>query len=212
MGYVGASRSYPGSTPPALDALDPAVADGGFLALVGPSGPGKSTALRMLAGLEDLDHGENTATVYVTQDQTEGKTMGHRVAVREDGALQQATHRASCTSTPANVCVAGFIGSPAMNVLHAPVTAGGVPVGGLTVPVPRAVPAQAGDSGSVDIGIRPESLQPSDEPPAHHGRALVEELGADATSTAACGTGPASSRWSSGSTGGVHPSRGRLSS
>ena len=52
-----ASRIYPGSTVPAVDALDLEIADGEFLVLVGPSGCGKSTSLRMLAGLEDVDKG-----------------------------------------------------------------------------------------------------------------------------------------------------------
>jgi len=58
VAYVQASRIYPGSDTPAVDALDLEVADGEFLVLVGPSGSGKSTALRMLAGLEDVDAGE----------------------------------------------------------------------------------------------------------------------------------------------------------
>ena len=52
-----ASRIYPGSTVPAVDALDLEISDGEFLVLVGPSGCGKSTSLRMLAGLEDVDKG-----------------------------------------------------------------------------------------------------------------------------------------------------------
>src|SRR6478736_6465356 len=53
-----ASRIYPGSTYPAVDALDLVIGDGEFLVLVGPSGCGKSTPLRMLAGLEDVDKGK----------------------------------------------------------------------------------------------------------------------------------------------------------
>ncbi|MER5522670.1 ATP-binding cassette domain-containing protein, partial [Streptomyces sp. NPDC002763] len=52
-----ATRIYPGSTKPAVDALDIAIEDGEFLVLVGPSGCGKSTSLRMLAGLEDVNGG-----------------------------------------------------------------------------------------------------------------------------------------------------------
>ncbi len=55
--YDSASRIYPGSTRPAVDALDLEIQDGEFLVLVGPSGCGKSTSLRMLAGLEDIDKG-----------------------------------------------------------------------------------------------------------------------------------------------------------
>ena len=56
--FVGATRIYDGSSTPAVDHLDLDVDDGEFMALVGPPGSGKSTALRMLAGLEDVDDGE----------------------------------------------------------------------------------------------------------------------------------------------------------
>ena len=55
--YDQASRIYPGAERPAVDALDLDIADGEFLVLVGPSGCGKSTSLRMLAGLEEVNHG-----------------------------------------------------------------------------------------------------------------------------------------------------------
>src|SRR5947199_7706677 len=55
--YDKATRRYPGSERPAVDALDLEISDGEFLVLVGPSGCGKSTSLRMLAGLEDIDEG-----------------------------------------------------------------------------------------------------------------------------------------------------------
>src|SRR5262245_2365476 len=55
--FDSASRIYPGTDTPAVDALDLTVEDGEFTVLVGPSGPGKTTALRMLAGLEEVDAG-----------------------------------------------------------------------------------------------------------------------------------------------------------
>ena len=55
--YEQATRIYPGSDVPALDALDLEIADGELMVLVGPSGSGKTTALRMLAGLEEVDAG-----------------------------------------------------------------------------------------------------------------------------------------------------------
>ncbi|WP_203923287.1 ATP-binding cassette domain-containing protein, partial [Rugosimonospora africana] len=57
VSFREASRVYPGTTNPAVDALNLEIGDGEFLVLVGPSGSGKSTALRMLAGLEDVDSG-----------------------------------------------------------------------------------------------------------------------------------------------------------
>ena len=55
--FVQATRVYPGTEAPAVDALDLDIADGEFMVLVGPSGSGKTTALRMLAGLEEVDAG-----------------------------------------------------------------------------------------------------------------------------------------------------------
>jgi len=297
-----ATRLYPGSTRPAVEALDLTVEDGEFLVLVGPSGCGKSTSLRMLAGLEDVDSGriligdrdvthvppkdrdiamvfqnyalyphmtvaENmgfalkiagasqaeikariaevaqmlelgeyldrkpkalsggqrqrvamgraivrqpqvfcmdeplsnldaklrvqtrtqiaqlqrrlgTTTVYVTHDQVEAMTMGDRVAVLSDGVLQQCASPREMYDRPANLFVAGFLGSPGMNLLELPVVDGGVRLGDTTVPVARDALAEAGSS-HVTLGVRPEDLVIADA-----GLALevdvVEELGADA--------------------------------
>ena len=70
-----------------------------------------------------------TTTVYVTHDQVEAMTMGDRVAVLRFGKLQQFASPADLYDRPANVFVAGFIGSPAMNLLTAPITSDGVRVG-----------------------------------------------------------------------------------
>jgi len=297
-----ATRLYPGSTRPAVEALDLTVEDGEFLVLVGPSGCGKSTSLRMLAGLEDVDSGriligdrdvthvppkdrdiamvfqnyalyphmtvaENmgfalkiagasqteikariaevaqmlelgeyldrkpkalsggqrqrvamgraivrqpqvfcmdeplsnldaklrvqtrtqiaqlqrrlgTTTVYVTHDQVEAMTMGDRVAVLSDGVLQQCASPREMYDRPANLFVAGFLGSPGMNLLELPVVDGGVRLGDTTVAVARETLAEAGSS-QVTLGVRPEDLVIADS-----GLALevdvVEELGADA--------------------------------
>jgi multiple sugar transport system ATP-binding protein len=299
--YDKASRIYPGSTKPAVDALDLAIADGEFLVLVGPSGCGKSTALRMLAGLEDVNQGRiligdrdvtqvppkdrdiamvfqsyalyphmtvadnmgfalkiagmpksdikervaeaakildlapflerkpkalsggqrqrvamgraivrnpqvflmdeplsnldaklrvqtrtqiaslqrrlGVTTVYVTHDQVEAMTMGDRVAVLKDGLLQQVGTPRELYDHPDNVFVAGFIGSPAMNLLNLPTSEGGVKFGDVVYPVPREALAKARDQ--VILGVRPEDLELSE-----HGIVttveVVEELGADA--------------------------------
>src|SRR5919202_4257470 len=78
-------------------------------------------------------------TVYVTHDQVEAMTMGDRVAVLKDGLLQQADSPRNLYDRPANVFVAGFIGSPAMNIMELPLTEGGANAGGVTVPIPRHV-------------------------------------------------------------------------
>ncbi|SHI31131.1 multiple sugar transport system ATP-binding protein [Tessaracoccus bendigoensis DSM 12906] len=117
-------------------------------------------------------------TVYVTHDQTEAMTMGDRVAVMKDGILQQVDTPLSLYDAPNNLFVAGFIGSPAMNLMSGKVVDGGVKVGDYTVPVPRETLAKAPGEDTLTVGIRPEAFQVSD-----HGIgldvAVVEELGAD---------------------------------
>ena len=298
--FERATRTYPGTHTPAVDALDLEIADGEFMVLVGPSGSGKTTALRMLAGLEEVDDGgifigdrdvtylspkkrdvamvfQNYAlypyltvaanmafplrmakvgkrermrrvealaerlglseyldrkpaqlsggqrqrvamgraiirqpsvflmdeplsnldaklriqmradiaalqadtgitTVYVTHDQSEAMTLGHRVAVLADGKLQQCDTPKALYARPANVFVAGFIGSPAMNLCPAPSGANGsVSFGGVSF----RVPVDAGSGRLLVLGLRPESLElATDGLPARVD--AVEELGADA--------------------------------
>ncbi len=304
-----ATRIYPGTERPAVDALNLHIEDGEFLVLVGPSGCGKSTSLRMLAGLEDVDAGriligdrevtdvqpkdrdiamvfqnyalyphmtvadnmgfalkiagvpkadirkrvEETAkmldlteyldrrpkalsggqrqrvamgraivrqpqvflmdeplsnldaklrvqtrsqiasltrrlgvtTVYVTHDQTEAMTMGDRIAVLKDGLLQQVGDPRDLYDRPNNVFVAGFIGSPAMNIGSFQVVEGGAQLANTRVPLDRGILSKIGpeDRGHVTLGFRPESLDVVSQ--AHEGAipikvVLVEELGADA--------------------------------
>ena len=298
-----ATRLYPGSTKPAVDALDLSVADGEFLVLVGPSGCGKSTSLRMLAGLEEVNDGniligdrnvtdvppkdrdiamvfqnyalyphmsvaENmgfalkiaginkderasrvleaaklldlepylsrkpkalsggqrqrvamgraivrqpqvflmdeplsnldaklrvqtrtqiaslqrrlgVTTVYVTHDQTEALTMGDRIAVLKDGVLQQVGTPRDLYEAPQNVFVAGFIGSPAMNLFDAQVVDGGLQFGTAVAAVDRSTFSNT-QATTVTIGIRPEDVKVSN---SGDGLAVdvdvVEELGAD---------------------------------
>ncbi|HEX9140880.1 MAG TPA: ATP-binding cassette domain-containing protein [Gaiellaceae bacterium] len=299
--FVQATRVYPGTDAPAVDALDLNIADGEFMVLVGPSGSGKTTALRMLAGLEEVDAGsvfigdrdvtdlapkerdvsmvfQNYAlypyltvaanigfplriarvkksvrekrvkevaallglteylerkpgqlsggqrqrvamgraivrvprvflmdeplsnldaklrvqmradiaalqsdfgitTVYVTHDQSEAMTLGHRVAVLHEGHLQQVGPPRQLYERPANVFVAGFIGSPAMNLCTVPLSNGTASFGGVDVPLPTGV---AGNGRStLVIGMRPESLDvAADGIPAKVD--VVEDVGADA--------------------------------
>ena len=298
-----ATRLYPGSTKPAVDAIELDIKDGEFLVLVGPSGCGKSTTLRMLAGLEEVNGGriligdrdvtniapkdrdiamvfqnyalyphmtvaENmgfalkiagvpkeeraqrvleaaqlldlepyldrkpkalsggqrqrvamgraivrkpqvflmdeplsnldaklrvqtrtqiaslqrrlgVTTVYVTHDQIEALTMGDRIAVLKDGVLQQVGTPRDLYEAPANVFVAGFIGSPAMNLFPAEIVSGGVQFGTDVAKVPADVTKAATDK-NVTVGVRPEDLDISST-----GKGIkvvievVEELGAD---------------------------------
>jgi multiple sugar transport system ATP-binding protein len=307
--YDKATRVYPGTERPAVDALDLHIEDGEFLVLVGPSGCGKSTSLRMLAGLEDVNAGRiligdrdvtdvqpkdrdiamvfqnyalyphmtvadnmgfalkiagtpkaeirtrveeaaqildltqyldrkpkalsggqrqrvamgraivrqprvflmdeplsnldaklrvqtrtqiaslqrrlGVTTVYVTHDQTEALTMGDRIAVLKDGLLQQVGTPRDMYDTPANVFVAGFIGSPAMNIGTFPITDGVAKVGSAGIAVPRDVlgTLASDDNNSITIGFRPEALDvvpqgtPDSIPVSVN---IVEELGSDA--------------------------------
>jgi multiple sugar transport system ATP-binding protein len=283
--YAEATRIYPGTEMPAVNALDLHIEDGEFMVLVGPSGSGKTTALRMLAGLEEVDAGavfigerdvtdlppkerdvsmvfQNYAlypyltvaanigfplriarvnkqqrelrvqevakllglsefldrkpgqlsggqrqrvamgraivrvpsvflmdeplsnldaklrvqmradiaalqsdfgitTVYVTHDQAEAMTLGHRVAVLRDGYLQQCGPPRELYERPVNMFVAGFIGSPAMNM----------------------VPAEAiglGGNGKI-VGFRPEHVEIVGDGDGIRARVeVVEDVGADA--------------------------------
>jgi multiple sugar transport system ATP-binding protein len=112
-------------------------------------------------------------TVYVTHDQVEAMTMGDRVAVLKDGLLQQVDSPRNLYDKPQNAFVAGFIGSPAMNLLTAPVSGGKAMLGNLGV----AVPASAGSS--VTVGVRPEGFAPASTG-FEVAVEVVEELGADA--------------------------------
>jgi multiple sugar transport system ATP-binding protein len=300
--FLRATRTYPGTDAPAVDALDLDIADGELMVLVGPSGSGKTTALRMLAGLEEVDAGavfigdrdvtdlppkkrdvamvfQNYAlypylsvadnigfplrmakvkksvraarvkevaellglseylqrkpgqlsggqrqrvamgralirapqawlmdeplsnldaklrvqmradiaalqaefgitTVYVTHDQSEAMTLGHRVAVLSDGLLQQCDTPRALYDRPVNTFVAGFIGSPAMNLCTVPLGSNGaVAFGGVSVDVPAE--ARAGGASNIVLGLRPESLELVGEGlPARV--EVVEEFGADA--------------------------------
>jgi multiple sugar transport system ATP-binding protein len=304
--FEQATRVYPGSVVPAVDALDLTIADGEFMVLVGPSGSGKTTALRMLAGLEDVDAGSvvidgrdvsddppkrrdvamvfqnyalypyltveanigfplrmarvpraqrdarvrevaelleltpflerkpgqlsggqrqrvamgralvrqprvflmdeplsnldaklrvqmradiaelqarlGVTTVYVTHDQAEAMTLGHRVAVLKDARLQQCDTPRALFDRPVNTFVAGFVGSPAMNLCRMPVGDDGtVTFGGRTLELPAAVRSAATSNGrpGVIVGVRPEALELSgDGVPATVD--AIEELGADA--------------------------------
>lgn len=119
-----------------------------------------------------------TTTVYVTHDQVEAMTLGDRVAVLKDGVLQQCASPRTMYDRPANVFVAGFLGSPAMNLLELPIEDGGVRFGDLVVPVPRDELAEA-EGPTVVVGIRPENLEVSDAGVPMRVE-IVEELGADA--------------------------------
>jgi multiple sugar transport system ATP-binding protein len=119
-------------------------------------------------------------TVYVTHDQTEAMTMGDRIAVLKLGVLQQVGTPRELYTHPGNVFVAGFIGSPTMNLFPAQIVDDGVQFGSSVIPVERGALAAAG--AEVTIGVRPEDLLVLVGEGDGLGATvdLVEELGADA--------------------------------
>ncbi|WHT19887.1 sn-glycerol-3-phosphate ABC transporter ATP-binding protein UgpC [Crossiella sp. CA-258035] len=136
------------------------------------------------ANIATLQQRLGTTTIYVTHDQVEAMTMGHRVAVLKDGLLQQCDTPRALYETPANAFVAGFIGSPAMNLKTVPLTSSGAQIDGFEVQLPRNVLDKVGSAGLTEVtfGVRPESLRlvSSEEDGMSMVVELVEELGADA--------------------------------
>ncbi|WP_315653663.1 sn-glycerol-3-phosphate ABC transporter ATP-binding protein UgpC [Amycolatopsis sp. PS_44_ISF1] len=136
------------------------------------------------ANIAKLQQRLGTTTIYVTHDQVEAMTMGDRVAVLKDGVLQQCAAPRELYENPTNAFVAGFIGSPAMNLATLPLAEGGVRVGDLVVPLPTAdlTAARADHLSEVVFGVRPESLRlvGAAEEGFQLVVELVEELGADA--------------------------------
>jgi multiple sugar transport system ATP-binding protein len=118
--------------------------------------------VQMRAEVARLQSRLGTTTVYVTHDQTEAMTLGDRVAVMRSGVLQQVGTPAELYNDPANLFVAGFIGSPAMNFMPADVEGDRVklPFGEVRVPQEmRDRIGGAGPGGGVIAGIRPESFE-----------------------------------------------------
>jgi multiple sugar transport system ATP-binding protein len=124
----------------------------------------------------------STTTLYVTHDQVEAMTMGDRIAVMSQGVLQQVAAPEDLYARPANTFVAGFLGSPGMNLLPGRIGRGvddgvTVEVSGGSVPLPPALRTAA--AGLVVLGLRPESLRIDPLGPLRAGVTIVELLGAE---------------------------------
>jgi len=99
----------------------------------------------------------NTSMVYVTHDQIEAMTLGHRIVVMKDGLIQQVGSPLELYDRPANAFVASFIGSPEMNFVDGTVQAGRFVAGALDLPLPAG--AAATREGPATLGIRPEHIE-----------------------------------------------------
>jgi hypothetical protein len=122
-------------------------------------------------------------TVYVTHDQVEAMTMGDRVALLKDGLLQQCDTPRNLYDKPANTFVAGFIGSPAMNIFEVDLTEQGACIGNFTLPIPRDARTEPGNQGATRaiLGFRPESVEVVGHDQGFPFEVtVVEELGSDA--------------------------------
>jgi multiple sugar transport system ATP-binding protein len=138
----------------------------------------------MRTSLQQLHARLGTTTVYVTHDQVEAMTLGQRVAVMRDGRVQQVDVPQRLYDEPANLFVAAFIGSPAMNLFEAAVNGDALTAGSLRIPLDRERRPASAD-GRVIVGIRPEAFEdagfaPGDLPQLEVRVDLLEELGSDA--------------------------------
>jgi multiple sugar transport system ATP-binding protein len=135
------------------------------------------------ADLIELQQRLQTTVVYVTHDQVEAMTMGHRIAIIADGALQQVGPPQDVYERPGNVFVAGFIGTPPMNMIEARVVNEGdglaVSLPGARVPLPKplAIAVTARGLDQVVVGVRPEHLLLADNGFVPATVTVVESLG-----------------------------------
>ncbi|MGH1504251.1 MAG: ABC transporter ATP-binding protein [Acidimicrobiales bacterium] len=128
--------------------------------------------------LAELQERLGVTTVYVTHDQVEAMTMGHRVAVLKDGILQQCDTPQNLYHHPANAFVAGFIGSPAMNLVPITPADGAARLGGHRLGFGDA-------EGDIDlgapltVGFRPEAARLGDDGPLEARIRTIEDLGSE---------------------------------
>jgi multiple sugar transport system ATP-binding protein len=146
----------------------------------------------MRGEIEALQKRLGVTTVYVTHDQVEAMTMGDQIAVLRDGLLQQVGHPTDVYDKPANLFVAGFIGSPPMNLAQATIASENgrlvAKLGETAISIPEEVAKEQGLENWRDkmviLGIRPEDLHQSEGEAGSNGAKLpatidrIEALGA----------------------------------
>ncbi|TIS56562.1 MAG: sn-glycerol-3-phosphate ABC transporter ATP-binding protein UgpC [Mesorhizobium sp.] len=135
--------------------------------------------VHMRAEIKALHQQLKTTSVYVTHDQIEAMTMADRIVVMHDGFVQQVGHPLELYDRPANIFVAGFIGSPGMNFLPATVREGdkleAVLADGQTLRLPDGLPLNDGDA--ITVGLRPEHIQLAESGTLEAEVEVVEPLG-----------------------------------
>ena len=139
----------------------------------------------MRASLAQLHQRLGVTTVYVTHDQVEAMTLGQRVAVMKDGRILQVDAPQALYERPRDLFVAGFIGSPAMNLVDAALDGSDVVFGQFRIPLDWSRRPASRASGRVVVGIRPEAFEdaafaPSSLPTLDVEVVVLEELGSDA--------------------------------
>ena len=133
--------------------------------------------VQMRTEIKALHQRLKTTSIYVTHDQIEAMTMADRIVVMRDGIVEQIGSPLELYDHPANVFVAGFIGSPAMNLIRGTWQDGAVMIGSARIPVRRNIRVSNGQS--VLLGSRPEHLSPSDGSPLAARVEVIEPTGAD---------------------------------
>ena len=142
--------------------------------------------VQMRAEIKDLHQRLKVTTVYVTHDQIEAMTMADKIVVMNGGNVEQAGPPLALYDRPANLFVAGFIGSPAMNLIRGRIGSGGFEAeGGAVLPLPAGAPAGAGVSG-----IRPEHIRLTGPEGLAATVQLIEPTGSETQVTARVGGTP----------------------
>ncbi|QCI62915.1 ABC transporter ATP-binding protein [Phreatobacter stygius] len=137
--------------------------------------------VRMREEIARLHQEVGTSMVYVTHDQVEAMTLANRIVIMRDGHVQQVGQPLQVYDRPANLFVAGFIGSPEMNLIEGRIENGGFVSGGLSVGLGHGV--AAGEGTEVVLGIRPEHVTVADAPGAvPFNIHVLEQLGAQTLS------------------------------
>ncbi|RVD52170.1 TOBE domain-containing protein, partial [Mesorhizobium sp. M8A.F.Ca.ET.023.02.2.1] len=113
--------------------------------------------VQMRTEIKELHQRLKTTTIYVTHDQIEAMTMADKIVVMRDGRIEQVGAPLELFDRPANLFVAGFIGSPSMNLLKGTGRKGGVDIAGTLFPVAPNNPVEEGRA--VVYGVRPEHLK-----------------------------------------------------